>query len=263
MSQSVIQIDAFTDRAFGGNPAAVCLMENPGDEEWMRQVAAEMNLSESAFLYPYEHGYHLRWFTPKAEVDLCGHATLATAHMLYEDGHVSPAEEIHFFTRSGWVSVTTSGNWITMHFPRQDAVEIEPPDGLLEALGVEPLFVGSYKGGVLVQVATEAEVRAVQPDLSRLMSMDHNKNCVTSVAEAADVDFVSRLFAPKIGIDEDPVNGNSHTVLPSFWAGRLGKDNLLAHQASKRGGELRLGLDTDTVHISGRAVTVMRGELID
>jgi len=262
MSQNVIQVDAFTAQPFSGNPAAVCLMEKPGDEAWMQQVAAEMNLSETAFLYPYEHGYHLRWFTPKAEVDLCGHATLATAHVLYDDGHVSPTDEIHFFTRSGWVSATTGDRWLTMHFPRQEPVEVEPPEGLVEALGVIPVYVGRYKSGLLVQVASEAEVRAVRPDLGRLRAMDHAKTCVTSVADDPAVDFVSRLFAPILGIDEDPVNGNSHTVLTPFWAARLGKTELLAHQASERGGELRLRLDRATVHIGGQCVTVMRGELL-
>jgi PhzF family phenazine biosynthesis protein len=237
-------------------------MERPADEDWMRRVAAEMNLSETCFLYPYEHGYHLRWLTPKTEVNLCGHGTLASAHVLYSEGHVPPGEDIHFFTRSGWVSVSSSDGWITLHFPRQDAVEMEPPDGLLDALGVKPLFVGSYKGGALVQVATETEVRGVQPDFGKLLGMDHEKNCVTALADTAGVDFVSRLFAPKLGINEDPVNGNSHTVLPSFWAERLNKSEFVAHQASERGGELRLRLDGDTVHLSGRAVSVMHGELI-
>lgn len=158
--------------------------------------------------------------------------------------------------------MTTSDGWITLHFPRQDAVEIEPPRGLFEALQVMPVFVGTYRSGVLVQVASEAEVRTVRPDLNRLLDLDYTKSCVTAAADDAGVDFVSRLFAPKLGFNEDPVNGNSHTVLTPFWAERLGKDELLAHQASERGGELRLRLDRDKVHISGRAVTVMHGELV-
>jgi PhzF family phenazine biosynthesis protein len=261
LGQAIVQIDAFTDRPFSGNPAAVCLMNEPGDETWMRKVAQEMNLSETAFLYPYEDGYHLRWLTPKAEVDLCGHATLATAHFLYEDGLAAPEEPVRFFTRSGWVSVSKDGPWLQLHFPTRPPQQIKPPRALLDALGLEAEFVGTYPGGYFVVAETDMAVRTVDPDMKALEQLAQPKCCVTAADSTGHADFISRLFAPALGIPEDPVNGNSHTALTPYWAERLGKRRLLARQASARGGELRLTLTDEGVIIAGQAVTVLRGQL--
>lgn len=262
MPIEIVQVDAFTSKPYRGNPAAICLTEGPQDEDWMRDVAREMNLSETAFLYPISGGYNLRWLTPVSEVDLCGHGTLATAHFLLDTGRESEDSPIRFKTRSGWVSAEKVDDWIELDFPNYSPKECQPPAGLLEALGVEAVYVGEYPKAMLVRVASEAEVRNLKPDLSGLQEIDLPKVCVTAKADSAEVDFVSRLFAPKIGIPEDPVNGNSHTALTPYWANELGKRTMISHYASARGGEIRVRLEGDRVKIGGQAVTVMKGTLL-
>jgi PhzF family phenazine biosynthesis protein len=260
--QEIVQVDAFTGEAYAGNPAAVCIMKGPADEAWMQQVAREMNLSETAFLYPIEGGYHLRWLTPRAEVDLCGHATLATAHFLVQEGIESGKKPIRFKTRSGWVSALRNGSWIELDFPANPPKEADPPSELLDALGVTPEYFGLYPKAYFVQVGDDTIVRKLRPDMTALEKLPETKVSVTAIDSTGKADFISRLFAPALGIPEDPVNGNSHTALTPYWAGKLGKKELLAHQASERGGVLKLRLRGNRVTIAGQAVTVMRGKLL-
>jgi predicted PhzF superfamily epimerase YddE/YHI9 len=263
MARQPIQVvDAFTDRAFAGNPAAVCVLPAAASEAWMRAVAREMNLSETAFLHREGDGWHLRWFTPRAEVDLCGHATLASAYTLWETGSLAPEAQARFFTRSGVLTSMRRGTWIEMDFPVKPVEAVEPPPGLLEALGVTATYVGKNSFDYLVEVGSEAEVRAAAPDFGRLRHTPARGAIVTSRAATSEVDFVSRFFAPAVGVDEDPVTGSAHCALVPYWAPKLEKHELLASQISERGGTLRLRLEGERVHIAGKAVTVWTGELV-
>lgn len=251
-------VDAFTERPFAGNPAAVLVLDEPYDQAWAQRVAAEFNLAETAFTRPLADGTReLRWFTPEIEVDLCGHATLATAHVLAELGVEGP---YRFSSRSGPLTVTAEGGRLWLDFPARPAEEIDIPDGLAEALGVEPLWVG--RGGtddLLVEVADEAIVRALDPNLYVLRDIPARGVIVT--APGTEYDMVSRFFAPGAGVPEDPVTGSAHTVLAPFWAERLGRTELTAHQASARGGDLLLRVRGDRIIIGGHAVSVATGDL--
>jgi PhzF family phenazine biosynthesis protein len=263
MPQPIIQVDAFADRAFTGNPAAVCILPAPREEGWMQSVAAEMNLSETAFLHAEEDGWRLRWFTPEVEVDLCGHATLATAHVLWEDGHLPAGETARFHTRSGLLTARRAGEWIELDFPAKPILDAPAPDGLAAALGVEPVYVGRSHFDVLVEVASEAEVRGLKPDLGRVAAVEARGVIVTARAEGgAGYAFVSRFFAPRAGVAEDPVTGSAHCVLAPYWAAKLGRNELVGFQASRRGGTVRVRAAGDRVLLGGRAVTVLRGELV-
>jgi PhzF family phenazine biosynthesis protein len=263
MPQPIIQVDAFADHAFTGNPAAVCILPAPRAEGWMQSVAAEMNLSETAFLHAEEDGWRLRWFTPEVEVALCGHATLATAHVLWEDGHLPAGEVARFHTRSGLLTARRAGEWIELDFPAKPILDAPAPDGLAEALGVGPVYVGRSHFDVLVEVASEAEVRALRPDLGRLAAVEARGVIVTASADGgAGYDFVSRFFAPRVGVAEDPVTGSAHCVLAPYWASKLGRDELVGFQASRRGGRVRVRAAGERVHLGGRAITVLRGELV-
>lgn len=262
----LLQVDAFASEAFRGNPAAVCLLDAERDASWMQSVAAEMNLAETAFLRSGSDGegplWSLRWFTPAVEVDLCGHATLASAHALWELGAADAAQILRFTTLSGILTARRDGEWIELDFPVKPAEESVAPPGLLEALGVrEALFVGRNQFDYIVQLESEAAVRAVEPDHSVLRKLPVRGVIVTSPSDEG-YDFVSRFFAPGSGIDEDPVTGSAHCCLAPFWAGRLGKHEFRAFQVSPRGGELRVKLDGDRVRLGGRAVTILRGELM-
>ncbi len=257
-----LQIDAFTDRPFTGNPAAVCLLDQERAADWMQAVAAEMNLSETAFVRPQDDGFELRWFTPAIEVELCGHATLAAAHALWSEGVVAGSTPIRFHTRSGVLTCTTDGELIELDFPATPAHAAEPPDGLLAALGVTPSFVGRSKFDKFVLVESEQVVRSLQPDFARLREIPMRGVMVTSTSDAPRFDFVSRYFAPGAGIDEDPVTGSAHCCLGPFWSERLGKTAMTAYQASARGGVVRVRVNGDRVILGGQAVTVWRGELL-
>jgi PhzF family phenazine biosynthesis protein len=263
MPQRIVQVDAFTDRPFAGNPAAVCIMDRPRDEPWMRNVAMEMNLSETAFLHPAEDGWNLRWFTPAAEVALCGHATLATAHVLWQDGHLPADAEARFHTLSGVLTARRQGDWIALDFPAKPEQQAPAPEGLERALGVQPVYVGRSHFDWLVEVESEDAVRALQPDLGLLGTVDARGVIVTARGGEGGHDFVSRFFAPRVGVPEDPVTGSAHCVLAPFWAARLGRDELTGFQASRRGGVVRVRVAGDRVILAGQAVTVMRGELAD
>jgi len=255
------QVDAFTDRPFAGNPAAVCFLPGPAEPQWMQDVAREMNLSETAFLHPEDGGYRLRWFTPAVEVELCGHATLASAHVLWESGRLAPGETARFQTLSGLLTAGRDGDWIELDFPARTAEPVEPPPGLLEALGVEPVFVGKSRYDYFLEVAGEDAVRAVAPDFRVLRSLPVRGIIVTARGTSNPFDFVSRFFAPGAGVDEDPVTGSAHCTLAPYWTSRLGRNELLAYQASARGGVVRVRVAGDRVRLGGRAVTVLAGGL--
>lgn len=262
MSPRVVQVDAFTTSPFDGNPAAVCVLPRPADATWMQRVAREMNLSETAFLVRQGECWQLRWFTPTVEVDLCGHATLASAHVLWEDEHLAPAARACFETKSGRLTAERRGEWIEMDFPAQPAVPVSPPEALLAALEAQARYVGKSRTDYLVEVATAAEVRALAPDFTRLRSCPARGVIVTSHAEASDHDFVSRFFAPAAGVDEDPVTGSAHCCLAPYWGAKLGKTEMVGHQVSARGGVVTVRLAGDRVMLGGQAVTVLRGELL-
>jgi PhzF family phenazine biosynthesis protein len=261
MPRPFVQVDAFTDRPFQGNPAAVFLLEGPQDPSWMQLVAREMNLSETAFLHRLPEGFGLRWFTPAVEVDLCGHATLASAHALWSEGHADPGTTLRFFTRSGELTASREGDWITLDFPATGPSPCEPPEGLLPALGAEAVYVGKTRFDYLAELTSEEAVRGLRPDGHRLRSLGVRGVIVTAPG-ASPYDFVSRFFAPGAGIDEDPVTGSAHCALGPYWQGRTGKGEFLAYQASARGGEVRVRTRGDRVLLSGRAVTVLRGDLL-
>lgn len=262
MPRPLFQVDAFADAAFRGNPAAVCLLDAPASAEWMQQVAAEMNLSETAFLDPRDDGWHLRWFTPTTEVDLCGHATLASAHVLWETSRLGAAAPARFHTRSGVLIATRDGEEITLDFPATPPAPAAAPDGLLDALRIEPQHVGRSRFDYLIEVADAAAVQDLAPDFAALSRVDARGVIVTSRGDGSGADFVSRFFAPAAGVDEDPVTGSAHCCLAPYWSGKLGRADLVGYQASRRGGTVRVHADGDRVRLSGRAVTVFRGELL-
>ena len=259
---TLVQVDAFAREMFQGNPAAVCLLSKPVDEAWMQNVAAEMNLSETSFLLPRSSGaYGLRWFTPNVEVDLCGHATLASAHVLWEDGIVPRDASLCFETRSGILRAARHADWIELDFPAEPPQPAEPPPELAAALGVEPRYVGRNRFDYLLEVDSEADVRAVSPDFGALRLLGGRGFIVTSRASGETFDFVSRFFAPASGIDEDPVTGCAHCCLGPYWGQRLGRDSLTGYQASSRGGIVQVRVAGNRVHLGGQAVTVFRTTL--
>jgi PhzF family phenazine biosynthesis protein len=262
----LFKVDAFTDRPFRGNPAAVCVPPEPLDAALMQSIAAEMNLSETAFVGPAgpDGIRNLRWFTPAVEVPLCGHATLATAHVLLSElGQDAP---LRFQTLSGILEVDREGDsWLRMDFPADPPTRADAPPGLLEALGLPP-DTPSHQGvkGWILRLASTEEVHAVKPDFTRLGQVEVGSSPLGAIVTAPgpnDLDFVSRFFGPWVGVDEDPVTGMAHTILGPYWAGELGRTELKARQVSERGGELKVRVAGDRVHVSGQAVTVVRGAL--
>jgi PhzF family phenazine biosynthesis protein len=262
MSLPLFLVDAFTDRPFAGNPAAVCLLPSWKDEQWLGAVAGEMNLSETAYLVKNTDGFDLRWFTPKVEVKLCGHATLASAHVLWEQGAAKADEEIRFSTKSGILKAQRKGDDIELDFPLQREEPAKAPAGLVEALGVKPLYVGKNQLDYLVEVESENVLRAVAPDFKRLAAIPVRGIIVTSASASPKFDFVSRFFAPGSGVDEDPVTGSAHCCLGAFWQKRLGKSEFVAYQASARGGVVKVRVDNGRAFLGGKAVIVARGELV-
>jgi PhzF family phenazine biosynthesis protein len=261
MGLTIFQVDAFTKEPFRGNPAGVCILPGPGDEGWMQNVAREMNLSETAFLHQQEEGFNLRWFTPALEVELCGHATLASAHILWEAGHLKPDEGARFHTLSGLLTAERAGDWIELDFPAEPEAPVTPPDDLSRALGVTPKYVGANRFDYLVEVDSEETVRNMQPDFTLLGRISTRGVMVTSRAASPEYDFISRFFAPGVGINEDPVTGSAHCCLGPFWSNRLGRNEFVAYQASARGGIVRVRVSGERVHLGGQAITVLRGEL--
>lgn len=264
MGIEIIQVDAFTDAAFRGNPAAVCFLDEPRDEAWMQDLAREMNLSETAFprqRFESPADFDLRWFTPAAEVDLCGHATLASAHALWERGRLAAQSGARFHTRSGVLIAERRDGWIELDFPSLPEEATIVPAELSRALGATPVYTGKSRFDYLVQLDSEATLRGLRPDFALLRQVEGRGVIVTSRSESSAYDFVSRYFAPNFGIDEDPATGSAHCVLAPFWASRLGKSEMTGYQASARGGVVRVRLEGDRVRLGGKAVTVFKGEL--
>ena len=262
MSLRISWIDAFTHLPFTGNPAAVCLLPDFPSATWMQSLAAELRLSETAFLVRRADGFALRWFTPAVEVDLCGHATLASAHFLWQEGELEAGAEARFHTRSGPLSARLEDGWIELDFPSEAPTPCDPPSGLEAALGFEPVFVGWNGRYFLLEAVDEEEVRELRPDFGLLESATDKGLIVTARSRSPQRDFVSRFFAPGLGVAEDPVTGSAHCCLGPFWGERLGKSRLVGHQVSARGGVVRVGLAGPRVRLAGRAVTVLRGDLL-
>lgn len=262
MTVPLFHVDAFTDRPFAGNPAAVCILPAWKEDRWLQAVAAEMNLSETAFLIQQPGQFGLRWFTPMVEVDLCGHATLASAHVLWHQGLAQVGEEIRFSTKSGILNATQDGDHIDLDFPLKPETSADPPPGLLDALGVQAKYVGKNQFDYLVELESETDLRNMAPDFKKLATVQVRGIIVTSRSADPKFDFVSRFFAPAAGIDEDPVTGSAHCCcLADFWRKRLGKSNFVAYQASARGGVVRVRIQGHRAFLGGRAVIVAKGEL--
>ncbi len=292
MAQPIYKVDAFTDKPFAGNPAGVCILPRKISEDWMKAVAREMNLSETAFLLPLDDSakdpkaakddksddtqvgkvsktgkssqlFSLRWFTPVTEVDLCGHATLASAHILWETGRLLPDQQARFHTRSGMLTADIRGDWIEMNFPSKPEQPATIPIDFPSVLGVQPKYVGRNQFDYLVEVENETMLREMKPDFVRLGKMPVRGVIVTCLPDdPTKYDFMSRFFAPAVGVNEDPVTGSAHTCLGWFWGKRLGKTEMTAYQASARGGIVKVRLAGDRVFLSGQAVTVLRGEIL-
>lgn len=268
MTVRFYQVDAFASAPFRGNPAGVCLLDEPAEDRWMQDVAAEMNLSETAFLLPIDGTLSLRWFTPLTEVELCGHATLATAHVMFEAGEQRPVLE--FSTASGTLVARRAGGLVELDFPARPPSPTAAPEGLAAALGAEPIAVSSVRRDLLVELADEQTVRSLRPDLRAILRLEARGVIVAAAADrrpaargaAPTADFVSRFFAPSVGIDEDPVTGAAHCALAPYFAARLGRTRLVGEQASPRGGVVRVEARGARVLLAGSAVTVLRGELV-
>lgn len=262
MSTSTIRyyvVDAFTDRPFAGNPAAVVPLQEWRDDQWLQSVAMEFNLAETAFLVPNENGFDLRWFTPNAEVDLCGHATLASAMVLAELGNLADGSRVAFSTRSGSLTVERLGSMLLMDFPALTAEPALPPPGLLESLNGAPLYVGRSKFDFVIEYASEKIVRSITPDFNRLKKVQCRGVVVTARSDNSQFDFVSRFFAPAVGINEDPVTGSAHCLLAPYWGGRMGKSKMVGYQASSRGGVVEVALRGERVILGGKGIVFARG----
>ncbi len=262
MRPAIFHVDAFTDTPFAGNPAGVCILSEPCDELWMQKVAQEMNLPETAFLHKQKDGFNLRWFTPAVEVDLCGHATLASAHVLWYEGYLEPDQQARFYTRSGLLTAERRGAWIELDFPAEPEEQTTPPPDLAKALGVTPKYVGKNRFDYLVEVDSEEIVRNLKPNFTLLGEIPARGVIVTSVASTQGYDFVSRFFAPGVGVNEDHVTGSAHCCLGPFWKNRVNKSEFVAYQASARGGMVLICVSGKRVYLSGKAVIVSRGELV-
>ena len=258
----IYQVDAFTDKPFAGNPAGVCVLSGPKDDAWMQNVAREMNLSETAFLQQRADGFRLRWFTPAVEVELCGHATLASAHILWETGLLAHHDSARFHTLSGLLTAVRRQGDIELDFPATPDEPAEAPPGLAEILGAKVMNFRGSRFDHLVEVESEDTVRGLRPDFTRLKALPVRGIMVTSRASTPGFDFVSRFFGPAVGIDEDPVTGSAHCCLGPYWSKRLGKTEMLAFQASARGGVVGVTVMGDRVRLRGKAVTVMVAELL-
>ena len=263
MPVPLLHIDAFTDRPFAGNPAAVCLLRAPAPDSWMQALAAEMNLSETAFPLPEGEGYNLRWFTPAVEVDLCGHATIATSHALWETGRAPRDAALHFHSRSGPLTARWKGGWIELDFPSRRSERSERTPDLEDALGVRATRVERAGHDLLVEVESAAGVREARPDPTHLTRLGVHGVIITSSSDDPRYDFVSRYFAPGVGIPEDPVTGSAHCALGPYWERRLGKAEFLAYQASARGGVVGVSVRGERVLLRGQAVTVFRSEIAE
>ena len=257
MELPIYVVDAFTKHAFAGNPAGVCILDSPVSDEWMQNVAAEMKHAETAFLQARDSGFQLRWFTPTIEVDLCGHATLASAHILWESGRLHQNQTATFETRSGILTANRVGELIQLDFPSDPPVEKPVPWNLETILGAKPIWYGESSMDMLVELADEHTVRSLTPDLNGIRQLGNRGLMVT--ASGSTHDFISRFFAPQFGIDEDSVTGSAHCCLGPYWSAKLGKQTLEGYQASHRGGLVRVSMHRDRALLSGHAVTILEG----
>jgi PhzF family phenazine biosynthesis protein len=262
MVQEIFQVDAFTDKPFAGNPAAVCVLPEPAEERWMQHVASEMNLSETAFLVEQDEGYRLRWFTPAVEVELCGHATLASAHILWEQGFLAADSPARFYTLSGLLSAVRKDAWIEMDFPAEPETQADFPQDVVKAFGAKARYVGKNRFDYLVEFDSAEIVRKMTPNFSLLSEVSGRGFIVTSRSDSDPYDFISRFFAPAAGVNEDPVTGSAHCCLGPYWANKLGKNELIGYQASTRGGVVKVWIGDERVYLGGQAVTVMRAKLL-
>ncbi|XEC93027.1 PhzF family phenazine biosynthesis protein [Paenibacillus tarimensis] len=260
MALPIYVVDAFTDKPFKGNPAGVCLTSEPLNDDLMQKIAQEMNLSETAFLFPFQGGYSLRWFTPNTEVELCGHATLAGAHILWEAESLSKGQQAIFYTKSGLLSATLDGSWIQLNFPEEPVSESEYPLELIEALNIDPVFVGRNRFDYFIEIESEDVIKKLSPNFSLLGTIPTRGINVTS--RSNEFDFISRCFFPAIGVNEDPVTGSAHCGLAPYWSKKLNKTELYAYQASARGGVLKINIQNNRVMMAGQAVTIMKNELL-
>jgi PhzF family phenazine biosynthesis protein len=254
-------VDSFTSMPFQGNPAGVVILERPAEPAWMQAVGMEMNQAETAFLHLIEGGYGLRWFTPTVEVDLCGHATLASAHILWQTGRLKPEQPARFHTRSGWLTCNRVGDEVEMDFPAKPVEPVESPHRLFQALGITAGQVFRNKMDYMIVLGSEQAVRELKPDHAAVAKTPCRGIIVTASARGSDYDFVSRFFAPQSGIPEDPVTGSAHCALGPYWAKVLEKNPLRGYQASQRGGFVTVTVRGDRVLLRGSAVTVVAGEL--
>lgn len=261
MKLPIFLVDTFTDTPFSGNPATVCILPKPFDANWMQLVAKEISQCETAFLWRQTDSFSLRWFTATTEIDGCGHATLASAYVLWEYGFVDPKEIVRFNTKSGLLTAAKKSGWIELDFPPNLAQPADGPEDLIEGLGVKPVYVGRTPSDYLVVVDSAATVRNVVPDFDRLSKLSTEGIIITSIADSNEYDFISRCFEPSIGINEDPVCGIAHCCLGPYWAEKLGKHEFAAYQASQRGGVVRVRWDGYRVYLMGKATTILRGEL--
>jgi PhzF family phenazine biosynthesis protein len=255
-------VDAFTQAPFRGNTAGVCIPDGPADAAWMQQVAAELKHSETAFLFPEGETWNLRWFTPVKEVELCGHATLAAASVLFETGRVPKNIPVSFTTLSGVLTVRQDGEWISMDFPAQPAATSMTIPGLGQALGAEPLYTGRNKYDILVELPLADDVCNLEPDMTALSAMKARGIIVTAASDLPHFDFVSRFFAPSVGVPEDPVTGSAHCCLGPYWGEKLHKTEMTGFQCSARGGSVRVKLEGDRVILGGHAVHVLFGKIL-
>ncbi|MGB4270128.1 MAG: PhzF family phenazine biosynthesis protein [Spirochaetota bacterium] len=257
----VFIVDAFTSEMFKGNPAAVCVLSSALPDTLMQSIALEMNCPETAFVLPQDKEFILRWFAPLQEVDLCGHATLATSHVLYEQNIAIAQQELKFHTKSGLLTVNKKGDIITMDFPQEIATKHSIPQWIIETLGVKPVYTGKNRMDYLIEVMTEEEVVELNPDFIALKKMDSRGVIITAKSSKMGYDFVSRFFAPGLGVNEDPVTGSAHCCLGPYWQQKLKKDTFTAYQASQRGGFLKVEVSESRVYIGGKAVTVLSGHI--
>ena len=256
----VFQVDAFTDQPFIGNPAAVCLLMEEKSDEWMLNVAREMNCSETAFLLNKEEDI-FEVVQPQSRSGLCGHATLASAHVLWEK-ELFPGMEILFFTKGGLLTAQYKEGWIELNFPAIEEKKVFPSEILLDALKVPVLYVGKSKYDYLVEIETEEILKDMNPDFETLKIAVPRGVIVTCQSDRPEFDFISRFFVPSLGINEDPVTGSAHCVLGPYWQKKLNKSELIAYQASERGGVIKVKIEDDRVYISGKAVTITDGVLL-
>lgn len=261
MPVSISCVDAFTERPFSGNPAAVCVLDAPREAGWMQQVAAEMNLAETAFLVRQPDGFGLRWFTPVVEVDLCGHATLASAHTLWTTAVVPDQTPIRFHTKSGVLTASRRDGFIELDFPSEPATAAETTVDLAAALGTPVLWLGRNRMDFIAEIESAQQLRSLKPDFEAIRRLESRGLIVTCSGAGTEYDFLSRFFAPCAGILEDPVTGSAHCCLAPYWAGKLNRTELVGFQASTRGGVVRVRVDGTRVKLAGHAVTVYSGTL--